>query len=183
MDRKRLYLDAKTPQELMDFMDEYIKYGWLDSKGVEHIDTLKDFREEYHTSSLDDSMKSGLATCIEQADIIKSFFDRFGFETKIFCHRKFETDANYGKKVYMHCLVFYKDNKGTWYYFEHSNTNYKGIHKCTTLEEKLSSIIIKYRERNDIRSVTEIPYIPSGLSFKEFNEFVNNYEETQIKTR
>ena len=65
-------------------------------------------------------LKSGVGTCIEQAKMIKFFFDRKGIKNKVYCHRSYETEENYDKEVKMHCFVlFYYDN--SWYHFEHSN--------------------------------------------------------------
>ena len=46
--------DIKTPEDILTFMNENIKYGWLDINNLEHIGNMKGFRSLYRTSSLDE---------------------------------------------------------------------------------------------------------------------------------
>ena len=82
-------------------------------------------------------LEVGLGTCIEQAKMIKYFFDKMGFENKLYCYRSYETEENFDKDIRMHCFVLFKN--------------------------------------------TEIDSIPSGLTFKEFNNFVNEFDDTKRK--
>lgn len=169
-----------TPKELMDFMDINIKYGWIDKNGGKHFNNLKGFRENYRISSLNEMLKSGVGTCIEQAKMIKFFFDRKGIKNKVYCHRSYETEENYDKEVKMHCFVlFYYDN--SWYHFEHSNVPKKGIHKYISLDTAIKNITSGFKERGDIRKLTEIDSIPDKLTFKDFNQFVNEFDNIKIK--
>lgn len=170
--------DIKTPRGLMDYMNINIKYGWIDKQGYKHLNNLKGFRENYRISSLDEIINTGLGTCIEQAKMMKEFFDKNGYENKLFCHRSYETEENFDKEVKMHCIMLFKDND-TWYHFEHSNTSKRGIHKYNSVEEALENITRWHKEHGDIRKLTEIDSIPDGLSFKEFNQFVNKYDENK----
>lgn len=162
-----------SPRELMDYMNKNTIYGWIDNRGEKHVGNLKNFRENYKTSSLEEVIETGIGTCIEQAQMIKSFFDRIGLENKMFCHRRYETEEDLEKDVKMHCFVVFSYN-GMWYHFEHSDSSNRGIHIYDTLEDALKKIT--YRpDKDDIREFTEIPEIPAGLSFKEFNEYVNSF--------
>ena len=167
--------DVKTPQELMDYMDINIKYGWIERNGKIHISNLKGFRENYRISSIDEIIKTGLGTCIEQAKIIKFFFDKMGIENKIYCHRSYETEENFDKEVRMHCFVLFK-YKDNWYHFEHANRPKRGIHKYNSVEDAIKRLTDGYEEHGDIRKLTEIDCIPDGLTFKEFNQFVNKFD-------
>ncbi len=171
---KTNFSDIKNQNELMNYMDMNISYGWIDKSGEKHVNTLDGFRESYRTSSIDESLEYKVGTCIEQAAIIKSFFDKIGLENKMYCFRRYETTENFDKEVKMHCFVLfrYQDN---WYHFEHSNSDNKGIHKYNSIEDAIKKEIERH-EKTDIRELTEIPSIPSGLTFKEFNQYVNNFE-------
>ena len=166
MNRKELFEKVNTPQELMDYMDKYIEYGWVDKDGEKHINDLKGLRENYRVSSLDEMFESGVGTCIEQANMIKTFFDRKGFETKMFCHRSYETEENFDAEVRMHCFVLFK-YLDKWYHFEHSNSGRRGIHQYSSVEEAIENITRWHKEHGDIRKITEFDEIPAGLSFKE----------------
>lgn len=151
-------------------MNANITYGWLDKDNNKHINNLKGLRENYRISSIDEIIETGLGTCIEQAKLIKYILDRLGLEPKVYCHRVYETSENFDKDVIMHCFVLYKQN-GNWYYFEHSNPDTRGIHKFNTLEEAIESATNK--KNKSIRTLTEISDFPDGLTFYEFNKYVN----------
>lgn len=74
----------------------------------------------------------------------------------------------------MHCFVlfYYEDN---WYHFEHANYNKRGIHQYDFLEDAINAEVNRHDE-TDIRELTEIPNIPDGITFQEFNQYVNNFE-------
>jgi hypothetical protein len=118
------------------------------------------------------TLSNGLGTCIEQAKIIKAFFDKIGLENKLFCHRGYETEENFDKDVKMHCFILFKYNN-IWYHFEHSNRPKRGIHPYESIEKALE----------DITNGFEIPEIPDNITFKEFNEYVNSFDETYKKAR
>lgn len=175
---KESFDDVSTPDELMDYMNRYIVYGWLDNQGNRHVENLKEFRRNYRISSLEEILSSKLGTCIEQAKLIKFFFDRIGLENKLFCFRRYEKEENFDKEVKMHCFVLFK-YQDRWYHFEHSNSNKRGIHEFDSIQSAIDSVVGKYDE-SDIRELVEIPQIPEGLSFKEFNLYVNTFDPIPI---
>lgn len=173
--------DVKTPNDLMDFMNINIEYGWVDKQGNKHINNLKGFRENYRISPIDEMLETGLGTCIEQTKMIKYFFDKMGIENKLYCHRSYENEENFDKDVRMHCFVLFKYNDN-WYHFEHSNRPKRGIHKYESVESAIEEITSGFEERGDIRKLTEIDSIPIGITFKEFNNFVNEFDNVKNKT-
>lgn len=173
--------DVKTPNDFMDFMNINIEYGWVDKQGNKHTNNLKGFRENYRISSIDEMLEIGLGTCIEQAKMIKHFFDKMGIENKLYCHRSYEIEENFDKDVRMHCFVLFKNNDN-WYHFEHSNMPKRGIHKYESVEIAIEEITSSFEKQGDIRKLTEIDFIPSGLTFKEFNNFVNEFDNVKNKT-
>lgn len=168
----------ESAQQLMDYMDINIEYGWIDKFGQKHLNNLKRFRENYRISPIDEIIKKGIGTCIEQAKLIKQFFDNIGLENKLYCYRRYETEENFDKEVRMHCflLFHYQDS---WYHFEHANFNKKGIHKYDSPDDAIKAEIDRHDE-NDIRELVEIPCIPDLLTFKQFNQYVNTFEPISI---
>ena len=166
--------NIKNASQLMDYMNMNIEYGWIDKLGNKHLNNLKGFRENYRISSTNEILKTGIGTCIEQAKLIKLFFDKMGLETKLYCHRGYENADNFDKEVRMHCFVLYKCSNN-WYHFEHSNCSKRGIHRYDSVEDAIKDITSGFNE-NDKRILTEIPEIPEKMSFKEFNEYVNSFE-------
>lgn len=41
--------EIKTPEDIYEWIEENIRYGWLDVDDNEHIDEMKGFRKQYHT--------------------------------------------------------------------------------------------------------------------------------------
>lgn len=178
IDRTKEFLKLNTDSQLMEFMNCNITYGWIDRCKGKHLNNLKGFRESYRVSSIDEILQTGLGTCIEQAKLIKFFFDRIGLENKLYCYRRYETEENFDKEVRMHCFVLFKFND-MWYHFEHANRPKRGIHKYSSLEEAINAEVDRHDE-SDIRELTEILDIPDGLSFKEFNEYVNQFDNKRL---
>ncbi len=166
--------DLKNPSQLMDYMNINIEYGWIDKFGEKHLNNFKGCRENYRISSIEEIIRNGLGTCIEQSKLIKFFFDNIGLENKLYCYRRYETQDNFDKKVRMHCFVLYHF-QGIWYLFEHSNSNKRGIHEFDSIESAIKSEVDRHDE-SDIRELVEIPSIPEGLTFKQFNQYVNTFE-------
>lgn len=164
----------KTSKQLMQFMVMNIKYGWIDSNKNLHLGNLKGFREQYKILSKNEILNLGVGTCIESAVLAKNWFDSNKIETKLFCHRSYETENNFDKEVKMHIIILFNKNNN-WYHFEHSNYPLRGIHKYKNINEALNDITSGFEERGDIRKLTEINNIPSNLSFKEFNDYINQF--------
>lgn len=166
--------NLKTPQQLMDYMNINIEYGWIDKLGKKHINNLKNFRENYRISTIEEVIETGLGTCIEQAKLIKLFFDNNKIANKLYCYRRYENKDNFDQEVKMHCFVIYND-KNKWYQFEHSNSNRRGIHEYDSLDEAIKETLGD-EDKEDIRELTEIPDIPEGITYKQFNDYVNTFE-------
>ena len=113
--------------------------------------------------------------------MIKSFFDKIGYKNRLFCYRSYETEDNFDEDVRMHCFVLFKYDD-SWYHFEHSNSSKKGIHKYESADQAIEKITNSFEEKGSIRKLTEIDSIPTGLTFKEFNLFVNKFDNVKIKT-
>ena len=106
--------NIQTPQDILEFMKEHIKYGWLDINNEEHIGNMKNFRKLYRTSTTLDTLEHGIGTCIEQVKLMSELLDRINIPNKMFCTRIYEgSDFNdLEAEEHMHCFVlYYKDNK------------------------------------------------------------------------
>ena len=52
--------DIETPEDILNYLEENIQYGWLDYNKEKHIMTMKDFRKLYRTVSIDETIRCGL---------------------------------------------------------------------------------------------------------------------------
>lgn len=170
--------DIKNPWDVYRWMDENIQYGWIDVEGRKHnIDEMKGFRTLYRTLSINQILKYKIGTCIEQAALTHYLLDLIKVENKMFCCRIFEPDdyGNLEEEEHMHCFVlFYYEGK--WYQLEHANFQAKGIHEYPSEAEAVKAIVNYYVELRGGKEspTTQFYEVPGGLSFKEFNAFINH---------
>ena len=164
---------------LIDFMNGHIRYGWLDIDNEEHIGNMKNFRRLYRTSNIEEVLKHGLGTCIEQVMLMHYLLDRINVENKMFCTRVYEGRDfnNLEAEEHMHCFILYYMD-GKVYQLEHPNWEKIGIHEYATEEDAINEIndyYVKMAEGKS-RPVTEFYEVKPGLSFKEFNEYINSLD-------
>ncbi len=152
-ERKLAYSKVKTPNELLVFMDEYIKYGIFgtDNKIYDdwEADTNSEFQvacqTKYALNDIERYLKTGYGTCWDQVELERDWFSKFGYEFKtLFIWFLFEDDNNYTTHTYL----IYKDKTDDKYcYFEHADSNNYGIHKFNTYKEA-----VEYQKGNHIKS-------------------------------
>ncbi|MEE3343401.1 MAG: transglutaminase domain-containing protein [Bacilli bacterium] len=170
----------KNPQDILEFMKENIKYGWLDINGEEHIGNMKNFRKLYRTSSTEEVLQHGIGTCIEQVKLMSELLTKIGIPNKMFCTRIYEgKDFNdLEAEEHMHCFVlYYLDNKV--YQLEHPNPEKVGIYEYNSEDEALQTINNYYIEMSGGKSrpITEYYDVKPNISFKEFNNYINSLDK------
>lgn len=174
--------EIKTPQDILDFMNENIKYGWLDIYNNEYIKTMKDFRKLYRTSSIEETINHKIGTCIEQVYLMHTLLNKINISNKMFCTRVYEGKDfnNLEAEEHMHCFVLYfLDDKV--YQIEHPNWEKIGIYEFASEEDAIKEIndyYVKMAEGKS-RPVTEFFEVEPGISFKEFNEYINSLDKVK----
>lgn len=128
--------DIKTPEDILEYMRNNIKYGWLDINGEEHIGNMKNFRKLYRTSSIKETLVHGIGTRIEQVYLISSLLNKLNIPNKMYCTRIYEGKDfnNLEAEEHLHCFVLYFMN-GKVYQIEHPNWEKIGI---MNLKKKIS---------------------------------------------
>ena len=136
---KEEYNKINTPEELLTFMDKYIKYGIKDEDGNTYEWNKDSFKkaclEKWHLKTPEEIMNSGYGHCFDQTEIEKKWFQDHNYEYKtFFIIFEMEEDNPYP----CHTYLVYKDKKSeTWNWFEHADIINKGIHKFNTIEEAI----------------------------------------------
>lgn len=169
--------DIKSSQDVYDFIDENIEYGWIDYNNKKHLNTMKDFRKMYRTMSLDKILQNKLGTCIEQVYLMNHLLNKINIKSKMFCCRIFEADdyGNLEEEEHMHCFVLYFEN-GKVYHMEHPNFDRKGIYEYDSEDDAINSIVdyyIKLRGGKD-SPTKEFFEVKPDISFQEFNKYINH---------
>lgn len=176
--------EIKTPNDILTFMNDNIEYGWLDIYNNEHIKTMKDFRKIYRTSSIDEVLEHKIGTCIEQVYLMHMLLDNISIPNKMFCTRIYEgKDFNdLEAEEHMHCFVLYYLNDKV-YQIEHPNWERIGIYEFNSEEIAIKEINQYYVEMAEGKSrpVTEFFEVKPGISFKNFNEYINSLDEKYKK--
>ena len=118
--------------------------------------------------------------------IKNKLLDKINLPNKMFCTRIYE-DSDYNnmrKNVYMHCFVLYYLNNKV-YQIEHPNWERIGIYEFANEEEAIKKINNYYINMScgRPRPVTEFFEVLGGLSFKEFNDYINSLDERKVKVR
>ena len=178
--------EIKTPHDILEFMKDNIKYGWLDINNEEHIGNMKNFRKMYRTSTIEESLSHGIGTCIEQVYLMSNLLSKINVRNKMFCTRIYEgKDFNDSEaEEHMHCFVLYYLNDIV-YQIEHPNWEKVGIYEFASEEkaiEEINDYYVKMAEGKS-RPVTEFFEVEPNLSFKEFNNYINALDENRVKTR
>ena len=105
--------------------------------------------------------------------------DKLKIKNKMFCTRVYESgDVDSEKEEHMHCFILYYDSFGV-HQIEHPNGERKGIYHFKDEEEAIRKINIIYVDMVDgiSRPVTEFFTVEPGLSFKEFNDYINSLDD------
>ncbi len=178
--------DIKSPQDILEFMKSNIKYGWLDINGETHIKNMKDFRRLYRTSTLEETLSYGIGTCIEQVNLMSSLLNELNIPNKMFCTRIYEGKDfnNLEAEEHMHCFVLYYLNDKV-YQIEHPNLKKIGIYEFDSEEKAIDEINNYYVKMSGGKSrpVTEFFEVEPNLSFKEFNNYINELDQKITKEK
>ena len=172
--------NIKNIDDVFEFMKDNIRYGWIDINNIIHIGNMKSFRRLYRTMTIDEILKYGIGTCIEQVNLMHFLLNKINIKNKMFATRIYETNDynDLDSEEHMHCFILcYIDNYV--YHIEHPNWYRIGIYKYNSEQEALDTINKYYIELSGgiSRPITEFYEIRSNLSFKEFNNYINSLDK------
>ena len=176
------YNKISNLDELMDWMDNNIKYGYIDINGNIHDNELQGLRELFITRDAKSAVESGYGTCIEQAKIIDEKLKQFGYETYTYCSSSGPLNAlitDHSARMHSFILAV-KDNKCV--YFEHANTQRRGIHNFDSIDQAIDFIKGVYKD-NEYFVLHLTGYIPEGLNFDQLVNYVNIAEIVNINNK
>ena len=171
--------NLRTMDDVLSFMKNNIRYGWLDINKELHIGNMKNFRKLYKTLSIEEIIKYGIGTCIDQVNLMHFLLNKINIKNKMFATRIYESNDfdKLDEEEHMHCFILcYINNKV--YQIEHPNWYRIGIYEYKNEKEALKSINDYYIKLSGgiSRPITEFYDIKANLSFKEFNNYINNLD-------
>lgn len=170
----------KGIDDVLQFMKDNIRYGWIDINNNVHIGNMKEFRRLYRTMTIDEILKLGIGTCMDQVNLMHYLLNKTNIKNKMFATRIYESNDynNLDSEEHMHCFILcYIDNYV--YHIEHPNFHRIGIYKYKSELEALGTINKYYVELSGgiSRPVTQFYGIKPNLSFKEFNNYINSLDK------
>lgn len=172
--------------DVFSFMENNIRYGWLDINKNIHIGNMKNFRKLYRTMTIDEILRYGIGTCIDQVYLMHYILNNIGIKNKMFATRIYEPDDfdDLTKEEHMHCFILCYVNDKV-YHIEHPNWYKKGIYEYKNEDKALKTINEYYvKLSNGIsRPITEFYDVKPNMSFKEFNCYINSLNITFRKLR
>jgi hypothetical protein len=138
--------DIKTPNELLEFMKNNIKYGFLGKNGKKYYDQYSeewnDWNKECIVQSGEGVLNSNIGTCWDQVELERLWFEKNNYNFKtIFMWFEVGRECNLPTHTF---LLFESDNK--WYWFENSFEMYRGIHEYNSFEEAIEDVKSKQIE-------------------------------------
>ena len=87
--------ELHTVEDVYEWIDKNIEYGWLGQDGKAHICEMKDFRRQYRTMSVSQTIQQKIGTCIEQVALMHELLDTIEVSNQMYCCRIYEPD-DYG---------------------------------------------------------------------------------------
>lgn len=172
--------DIKSPEDILEFMKENIKYGWLDINNEKHIGNMKNFRKLYRTMTIEETLEHKIGTCIEQTSLMSTLLTKLNIPNKMYCTRIYEgTDFNdLEAEEHMHCFVLYYLNNKV-YQIEHPNWMKIGIYEFSDEKTAIKEINNYYVKMSGgiPRPITEYYEVTPNISFKEFNNYINSLDK------
>jgi hypothetical protein len=141
--------NIKTPNELLEFMKNNIKYGFTTKDGKKYYDMdSKEWDEHWYPECIVQSYEGILdtlcGTCWDQVELEREWFKRNKYRFKTI-YLEFETAGPEPNDYPTHSfLVFNENNK--WFLFENSFGSNRGIHEFNTLDSLIVSVKNKLLE-------------------------------------
>ena len=115
---------------------EDINVGYVDNKGVKHLEVTEDFKDTYYLQSSKELMESKIGMCFDQVELERDLLSKLEIELRTYF-------IMYPDNECSHAFLIYKENN-KYYWLEHAWMKYKGIHEYDTKNDLLVDVIGKF---------------------------------------
>ena len=164
------YEDIKTPEELLDYMSNNIKYGFMYKNGDSCLDiktvNWDIWLKECLVQTGKELLKTNVGTCWDQVELERMWFTEHGYDIKtFFIWFDVEEDNNYPS----HTFLLYK-NGNKWNWFENAFELRRGIREYDSIEEAIEDV-----KKYQIEFATKVFKVP-----EELGKTLNSCEYTGI---
>ncbi len=148
------YNKINNPNDLLEFISNNIKYGFLGKNGKSyyHDDDFKNsFFDEYVLEDKDDILNTLYGNCWDQVELERDWFSTHNYEFKTIFEM---VSVEYKNDYPTHTFLAYREGD-YWYWFEHSDNKHKGIYKFNSFGELMKFEKSKYIETLNDYNITE----------------------------
>ena len=178
-------IKIKTPNELMDFLNKNIKYGFTYENKVflEGEDFGKQMDELYRLRTGEDLIKSGYGVCWDFCEFEREFFEEMKIPHETYFFLSFLSRSEGGPT---HTFLLYSQDE-KWFWFEYSWQAFRGIWKYDSKEDALADIMNKFCKYNNRPyhhvEVYKTDKAKAGLNTFEFVDHCMSGEKILIKNK
>ncbi len=160
----------KKPEQLLEFMSENIRYGFVDKDKNTYDSNSPEWdkwRDICIVQTGKQILETKVGTCWDQVELERLWFEKHKYDIKTY-FIWFEVD--YENKFPSHTFLLYK-KKDKWYWFENAFEACRGIHEFKNKKEAINEVINKHLEYA----------IENGLATKQDKRLITLYEYNRIK--
>ncbi len=148
-------LDIKTPKELMQFLTNNYKYGFVYKNKIftnTEPDFYKEFDKHYKIRLGEDFIKHKYGICWDFCELERLFFIKNNIEHECYFIESFINREEGGPT---HSFALFKQ-KNKWFWFEYSWSINRGIWGYNSKEKAIQDILLKFekyynRKKENIR--------------------------------
>ena len=165
--------EINSPEELLNYMDNNITYGFVGKNGKHYTDASSDeWYDQCIVQSGEELLESKIGTCWDQVELERLWFENHQYKYHTyFMWFEVERDNNLPTHTF---LIYEGDNK--YYWFEHAFEAQKGIHEFYTLDDAIEDVKYKQLEytNEDINNLVVYEYTKPNnhLNVDEFLKHV-----------
>ena len=179
----------KTPNELMEYLDQNFEYGVIDNNGKKLTNSnSNEFQQvcnnQWKLRTVSQMLNDKIGHCYDQVEIERFWFQKNGYKVKTFWISAYQEElANSG---FSHTYLLYKDNE-LWKLFEHSDFCNRGIYEFKTVTDAVkwqAEHQIKFAEscvkpvNKYVVCIKEFNQPPTNINMQEYLEFIFKEEIT-----
>lgn len=138
--------NIKNEYELLEYMKDNIKYGFVTKYGKKYFPGCKNYNEIWFDKGVvqtgENVSKTLVGTCLEQVEFERKWFTENNIKVKTFF---FWYEINEKNNYPTHTILTYeKDNK--YYWFENAFDIQRGIHEYSSIKELINDVKNKYHQ-------------------------------------
>ncbi|MGE5426114.1 MAG: transglutaminase-like domain-containing protein [Bacillota bacterium] len=182
-DLDRILEKIQSPDELLEFMEESLEYGYVGKEShkiisIKDPDFDKDFDKEYFLQTPEQLIVSRHGVCWDQVELERRWFSKMNYIFKVYFLMFGEQEVD---SLPTHTFLVYK-NASKFYWFENSFAAQRGIHGYRDLEslfEDVKGKQLEYAKREcgaigcDSKEIIILEYETPKFG-SDTNEFINN---------